>query len=280
MQKLEAVRNKDGHAMTDSTGKVLQEFRQVSGFFDTQRVMYKCPKHGEVVCTLLKMNGTNIPPYCPKCEEERERDAQIKAQAEQLRQERYNIYKERNIEPEYWEKELKDFVPETPEQKKALEAVQALIAAKSGKVVLLGNNGVGKTFLGCMAVKALGGKILSMYEITTMIRQCYSSRAEMTELEFVEKLANLPLLVIDEMGRTKGSEAELMWLSYILDKRHTRNLPFMILSNTHLSRDCPKKGCDNCFERFVNNDVLSRLRQNSKIITIKAPDYRNREDRK
>jgi DNA replication protein DnaC len=276
MQKLEVERDKNGHPVM-TNGKVQTEFKQTTGFFETQRVVYQCPKHGEVVCNIMKVNGMAVPAYCPKCEEEREKDEQIKAQAEQLRRERYNSYKERNIEPEYWEKELKDFVPETPEQKKALEAVQALIAAKSGKVVLLGNNGVGKTFLGCMAVKALGGKILSMYEITTMIRQCYSSRAEMTELEFVEKLANLPLLVIDEMGRTKGSEAELMWLSYILDKRHTRNLPFMILSNTHLARDCPKKGCDSCFERFVNNDVLSRLRQNSKIITIKAPDYRAKQ---
>ena len=95
-----------------------------------------------------------------------------------------------------------------------------------------------------------------------------------TELEIVQELASIPMLVIDEMGRSKGSEAELNWLSYILDKRHTRNLPFMLLTNTHLSRDCPKKGCDFCFERYVNNDVLSRLRQNSQIITIKAPDYR------
>lgn len=237
---------------------------------------FECGLHGYVHGYYIERGGEKeyCCPECEKEEREKEKEEEIKREAEYLRQSRYNAYKERNIEPEYWDKELKDFIPETPEQKKALEAVETLIAEKSGKVILLGSNGVGKTFLGCMAVKALGGKILSMYEITTMIRQCYSSRAEMTELEFVEKLANLPLLVIDEMGRTKGSEAELNWLSYILDKRHTRNLPFMILTNTHLSRDCPKKGCENCFERFVNNDVLSRLRQNSKVITIKAPDYR------
>ena len=273
MKKLEIVCDKNSHPVM-ANGKVQTEFRQVGGFFDTQRVMYKCPKHGEVVCNIIKMNGMAVPAYCPKCEEEREKDEQIKAQAEQLRREWYNTYKERNIEQEYWEKELKDFVPETPEQKMALEAVQALIAAKSGKVVLLGNNGVGKTFLGCMAVKALGGMILSMYEISTMIRQCYSSQAIQTELELVNKLASLPMLVIDEIGRTKGSDAELNWLSYILDKRHTRDLPFMLLSNTHLTRDCSKKGCDHCFERYVNNDVLSRLRTNTKIITIKATDYR------
>lgn len=255
--------------MSDS----IKTFASIFPQFATHDCEFECEKHGKVKGCYFERGGEREY-VCPVCVEEERKKEQVARQAEYIQRERIAIYRERNIEPEYWEKELKDYVPQTPEQEKALKAVQKMIAEKSGKVILLGSNGVGKTFLGCMAVKALGGKILSMYEITTMIRQCYSSRAEMTELEFVEKLANLPLLVIDEMGRTKGSEAELNWLSYILDKRHTRGLPFMILTNTHLSRDCPKKGCENCFERFVNNDVLSRLRQNSQIITIKAPDYR------
>ena len=248
----------------------------------TKEVDYNCKIHGAVKCSLFSLNGrfADSLARCPICEEEQEK----KEAAERARQEKeyerrcYEAeLKERNIEPEYFYKTLEDFIPATPEQKQALEAVKAMINDCHGKVILLGSNGVGKTMLGSMAVKAMGGKILSMYEITTMIRQSYSPKAEKSELEIVKDLASIPMLVIDEMGRTKGSDAELNWLSYILDKRHTRQLPFMILTNTHLSRDCPKKGCENCFERFVNNDVLSRLRQDSKIITIKAPDYRARK---
>lgn len=264
--------------------KEIASLRTILPMFQTIECEVDCLRHGKVrgfryVREGVKEDYKNAP-ICPMCEKEQtEREEQEAREREELyqRQQFESLMRDRNIEPEYWDKELSDYTPQTEEQKKALEAVNDLIKTKTGKVILLGSNGVGKTLLGSIAVKELGGKILSMYEITTMIRQCYSSRAEMTELEFVEKLANLPLLVIDEMGRTKGSEAELMWLSYILDKRHTRNLPFMILSNTHLARDCPKKGCDSCFERFVNNDVLSRLRQNSKIITIKAPDYRAKQ---
>ena len=239
---------------------------------------FECGLHGRVHGYYFE-RGNEREYICPLCEEEtkqREQEEAARREAEYLKRKREAFYRERNIEPEYWHKELDDFKPYTAEQKNALEAVKQMIAEKSGKIVLLGSNGTGKTFFGSMAVKALGGKILSMYEITTMIRQCYSPRATQTELEFVENLASMPMLVIDEIGRTKGSEAELNWLSYILDKRHTRNLPFMILSNTHLSRDCPRKGCDGCFERFVNNDVLSRLRKNSRIITVKAPDYRTK----
>ena len=254
----------------------IEKFAGLIPRFTKSDCEYICEKHGKVKGYYFEHGGEREY-VCPKCEEEArkaEQEAEFARQAEYIRREREAMYKSRNIEPEYWDKEIKDFIPQTPEQEKALNAVQKMIAEKSGKVILLGSNGVGKTFLGSMAVKAMGGKILSMYEITTMIRQSYSVKAVKTELEIVQELATIPMLVIDEMGRSKGSEAELNWLSYILDKRHTRNLPFMLLTNTHLSRDCPKKGCDFCFERFVNNDVLSRLRQNSQIITIKAPDYR------
>lgn len=244
--------------------------------FNPKSCSFECGLHGRIAGYYLEHNNERNY-ICPLCEEEKqikEQEERARREAEILKIRRESVYKNMNIEPEYRDKELEDFIPQTPEQEQALEAVKQMIAEKSGKIILLGSNGVGKTFLGCMAVKALGGKILSMYEITTMIRQCYSPRATQTELEFVENLASMPMLVIDEIGRTKGSEAEMNWLSYILDKRHTRNLPFMILTNTHLSRFCRKKGCDSCFERFVNNDVLSRLKQNSQIISIHAPDYR------
>ena len=48
----------------------------------------------------------------------------------------------------------------------------------------------------------------------------------------------------------------------------------MLLANTHLKRDCKVKGCKKCFENYLDNDILSRLRQNTEIITIIAPDYR------
>lgn len=132
------------------------------------------------------------------------------------------------------------------------------------------------TALASIAAKSLNGKIYTMYEISCMIRQCYSSLAKRPELEIVEELASIPFLAIDELGRSKGSDAELNWLSYILDKRHTRRLPFMLLTNGHFKKNCPKGDCPNCFENFVDNDVLSRLLQDSTIISIKAPDNRRK----
>jgi DNA replication protein DnaC len=238
-------------------------------------VEYVCKKHGKVRTQVFEGREANA--QCPLCaaeEEKLENEKLEKIRKEAAERAKREQFEQQNIEPEYWDKKLEDVIIKTESQKQAVDAVKKMIERKSGKVILLGSNGVGKTLLGSIAVQSLGGKLLSMYEITTLIRQSYTAKAEKTELDIVRELAGMPMLVIDELGRTKGSSAELNWLSYILDKRHTRHLPFMLLSNTHLNRNCPNHGCEQCFENFVNNDVISRLRQNSEIITIEAPDFR------
>ncbi len=245
---------------------------------EEKEIEYVCPKHGKLRVMAFRMNGGDFVAHCPLCEKEQEEkeEAERIAREEANKQKMFEADKKaKNIEKEYWGKTFDDYQAFTESQAKALAAVKNLVEQKHGKVILIGVNGCGKTMLGSIAVDILGGKILSMYEISTMIRQSYTSRADKTELEIVEELANLPMLVIDELGKTKGSEAELNWLSYVLDKRHVRRLPFILLSNNRLKRDCEKK--EDYFELYVNNDVLSRLRQDSKVITLyDAPDYRAR----
>lgn len=233
-----------------------------------------CDKHGDICVEVgVLADGSEMAWYCPLCQNEMDLEESEKLKADEEKK-LIQEYINSNIEQEYWNKKIDDYKAVTESQKKALTSVKEIIEKRSGKLILLGSNGVGKTMLGSCAVKELGGKILSMYEISTMIRQSYTNRAEKTELEIVQELASIPFLVIDELGRTKGSDAELNWLSYVLDKRHVRNKPFMLLSNTHLMSKCPNKGCSMCFENYINNDILSRLRQNSKLINVDGPDYR------
>jgi DNA replication protein DnaC len=115
-----------------------------------------------------------------------------------------------------------------------------------------------------------------MYEITVQIRASYTSQATRTELDIVDELARLPILVIDEMGRTKGSDAEQNWLSYIIDKRHVRHLPTILISNKHVRKDCENKkdGCPNCLENFMGEDVMSRLNQEGGLLRFTGEDWR------
>ncbi len=239
--------------------------------FKTEERKLNCEKHGlyqAYVSVDSKGNERRLT-GCPLCIKEQEN--------EELREQRKQDekrYREMNIEPEFFDKTFEDFVPKTESQNKALLSVKKMVSEKHGKIVLIGSNGVGKTMLASIATKELCGKIYSMYEISAMIRQSYTIKAERSELEIVNELASVPFLAIDELGRTKSSETEQNWLSYILDKRHTRKLPFMLMSNGHFKKFCKLGGCPRCFENFVDNDVLSRLHEDSTVIMIDAPDER------
>ncbi len=233
-----------------------------------------CPLHGEYSAGIIDILGSNILSECPECS--RIRDQKLKENRKNIvRETLIQKFKECNIEPEYWFKTLDDFVSYNEEQLKAKNAVSNMIKDRTGKVILLGNNGTGKTMLASIAAMQLGGKVYTMYEISAMIRQSYTVKAVKSELEIVKELASLPFLAIDELSRVKLSESELNWRSFILDKRHSRKLPTMLMDNGHFRKNCKLNGCPKCFENLLDNDILSRLRQDSVFVVMDScPDFR------
>lgn len=241
-----------------------------------------CEKHGKFISKIYK-GGTVS--RCPKCvdeeseawkrkraeENEKERQAQINAKE---RRDRIERCISANISPAFYFAELKDYIPKTKAQEEAKKAVQNLIETGRGKIIMLGSNGAGKTMLASIACQHLGGKVLTMYEISAMIRQSYTQKAEKSELEIVNELADLPFLVIDEIGRVTSSEAVQNWFSFILDKRHAFCKPTIIIGNLHFKKDCEQGGCAKCFENYFDNDILSRFHEETTVINIKCPDAR------
>lgn len=247
-----------------------------------EKTIAHCAKHGDFETEWIKSFSSILSgkeelttPCCPKCMDDyNEREERLNAEHEE--QSRLESYKNSNIEPMYYNVTLDDFKVETPEQVKAKDTVQKLIDTRTGKIVMLGKNGTGKTHLAVCAVKALGGKILTMYEISTRIRATYSPKAKEDELEVTNELARLKMLVIDEIGRTKGSEAEENWLSYIIDKRNSRSLPLILISNKHTRKSCTENGCKDCLENYLSEDILSRLCVDGKVLNFTGEDYRKK----
>ena len=234
-----------------------------------------CEKH-KIDYEVKQINmpgGIAITIGCPQCAHERDLEIEQEKRAKAYTAIEIEM-REMNIEPEYWGATIETYQADTPEQIKAVQTVKRLIAGEIQQIVMTGSNGTGKTHLAIAAVKELKGKIYTMYEITTRIRQSYTARADETELEIVDELARLPMLAIDEVGRTKGSDAELNWLSYIIDKRHTRGLPTIIISNKHVRKHCPNGGCPDCLENYLSGDVMSRLTDNGVLLQFGWADWR------
>ena len=240
-----------------------------------------CPVHGEFGYTvsIYEDGHENYNDSCPVCQKEKE-EAEEKARKEKWEREYHDQliqrYTESRIDPKYFEMDFSDFEIKTKGQECAKKAVEEMTESRSGKVILLGSFGVGKTMLANIACKYLGGKIYTMYEIANTIRRSYVSGNNKSELDIVTELAELPFLTIDEVGKISNTEAVRNWFSYIIDKRHIKNLPTLIIGNLHLKSQCTKKGCDLCFENYFGGDVLSRFTENTKIVILKSPDERTK----
>lgn len=242
-----------------------------------------CPIHNKIYEAKIYEDGTEE--GCPICSAEKGAELKRKRLEEQNeewrkqkegkdRAENVELCKKLNISPEFYFSTLEDYKPKTKAQEEAKKAVAEMIETGKGKIILLGSNGAGKTMLASICARELKGCIYTMYEIATMIRQSYTAKAEKSEIEIVRDLVELPFLAIDEVGRIANSEAVQNWFSFILDKRHSRGLPTIVIGNLHFRKDCDQDGCPRCFENYFDKDVLSRFHEDTTVIQIKAPDER------
>ena len=232
---------------------------------------------------LITQFGIICAHYCEECVDKYERKQ--KAIENQIKENRKKEWlKSIGVKADYETATLGTYEPKTESQKAALNACKLLKDGDIKKLILLGSNGVGKTHLASALVKLMNGKIITAYEMFALYRSCFSGQNN--EIELLHKFSTYPLLVIDEFGRTKGSEAEENFLSAILDARHSDGLPTMILSNLIRKRDCihylndkdccKTRNCKGCLEMWLTSDLISRLREDTEVIVIEGEDYRRR----
>ena len=232
---------------------------------------------------IISQFGIIIGRYCNKCleKEEAAENSKLKYQKDQNKAEWLeNI----GIKEQYEKATLDNYKPMTESQREALTCCKLLDSGDLKKVILLGGNGVGKTHLASALVKKHNGLLITAYEMFATYRQCFTGKT--SELDVIKRFSKIPLLAIDEYGRTKGSEAEENFMSAIIDNRHANNFPTMILSNLIRKRDCvffntSQENCkncqrNNCLESRLTRDVISRLSENSRVILIEGADFRKK----
>lgn len=230
-----------------------------------------CEKHGEYEAETVKILGQEIVSNCPICEKEYE-DQEAKEMAAVQDAARLERLRRQGIEPEHENASLENYQVENETEKQALEAAKDLAAGRVKKLILLGQNGTGKTHLACALIRELGGIRITMFELSARIRAGYNNGQ--SELDILDDLLNKPFIALDEIGRTKGSDAEKNWLSYLMDKAHTRGIPLLLISNRQRASNLPQERRGEAFEYFFDNDVISRLRQNSRIVEVRGRDRR------
>ncbi len=208
----------------------------------------ECPEHGSYQAAEIwlgdELKSREMCPVCAKEKAERE-EAELEEKRKQenrIRQLKRKAFA--RIPLEYREKGFEEFVVSTESQRKAVELSKRFVRgwekAKQGGYGLLfvGNCGTGKTHLACAIMQALIDRYerfnpyyYRVSEVFSAVRKTYIPGSFTTEEDVIEKFCAMDLLVLDEIGVQKGSEAERRTLFAILDARMGNKKPTILLTN-------------------------------------------------
>lgn len=133
-----------------------------------------------------------------------------------------------------------NFIANTAEQHKAKIFATEYIANfdknNGGGFVFSGQPGTGKNHLAAAICNALLAHnrsclVITVTELMQKLRNCYQSGSETTEDKFIRTMIEYDLLVLDEIGLQRNSDAEKLALNQIVDQRICRFKPTGMLTN-------------------------------------------------
>lgn len=124
-------------------------------------------------------------------------------------------------------------------------------------LILVGNNGVGKTHLACSIANKLienGTPVIygTLINLLAELKNSYDIDNNISEMEIIKLYENVDLLIIDDLGKEKPSEWGLEKLFTIVNSRYENNLPVIITTN------------------YNQNSIIERLSINGEIDTAKS----------
>jgi DNA replication protein DnaC len=104
-------------------------------------------------------------------------------------------------------------------------------------LVMLGDVGTGKNHLSAAAVNHIIENFTQTCYATSItgvfleIKDSYRDRSPISETQILDKLINVDLLVLDELGLHKGTDFEFEKINWIINERMNLLKPFIMLSN-------------------------------------------------
>lgn len=224
-------------------------FKKDSGYCEIHKQSYGC----------ITNISTGEKTGCPLCEEEEE---QKRLQKEKV---------ERSIDgylKKYIDSNFQNYVITNSIQLKVIKKVLSFTDKPTNRwLLMLGNNGTGKTHLAHAILKTTGGIYREFDDISSELLDAQAKgNGEVGEI--INKYSKAKMLIIDEIDKVKNTEGRVRWLNYILRKRYNNLLPIVILGNTNVDALC--QGID----IQGNNAIRDRIKEVGIILSFNWESYR------
>lgn len=172
--------------------------------------------------------------------EEKSREAHQALHQERIAQQKKALFIQRtdaSIPEEY---SLATIKPFNPTQHAICERLQSYVdnfnrvQQAGANIILTGSIGTGKTHLACAVANALLDKGITvhyttMYGLCLYIKESWSDKTGDSESQRIQKLIDVDLLIIDEVGVQRDSD--MPFITEVIDGRFRTHKPSIILSN-------------------------------------------------
>ena len=166
-------------------------------------------------------------------------------------------------------------VSRTRQKNLILDLLSMEFIPRKKDIILIGNPGVGKSFIAkALAYAATQAGVKTLF-ITAMdmINHLISAEADRTLLKKLQTYQSPDLLVIDEIGYLSLGEAGSHLFFQVISQRHERK-------STIITTNLPFKDWGKIFESTtVATAIADRLVSNSEVLILEGESYRKRKNK-
>lgn len=208
-----------------------------------------CDRHrAEYTAVTYRLGGADRTAGCPHCEAEEAKRAEIE-RAKRFEEERKAhilalTLSRIPVPPRFESASFANYELDQAgdQQGKRLAQLQSYADqfcehyAQGTSLILSGGPGTGKTHLALSVAKQIAligfqAKYLTTRKLLRQIRDTWGKRSELTEQQIMDRLAEVDLLIIDEIGVQRGTDDELNTIFEIIDERYQNRRPSILISN-------------------------------------------------